>query len=307
LKAASQFTGIFHKLRVKGEGNMSYPELNRGDRGEDVKNLQTFLNRVGAMLIADGDFGSGTERGVRYAQDIANLPSTGTADNELWSWLESKPEPHPPLATNGVAFIALEETGGLAYYHAVTRWPHYPGYASGVTIGVGYDLRFNSETNFRELWAGHLSKEFLDELSKDIGKKGSKKRIKELKQLGLEIPFKSAWPVFVENTLPRFYSNTESIYPSLGKLPNLCQSILVSIVFNRGHSLSGPSRKEMREIRDILAKADEPGLHKRKRKMILGDVEDQIISMKRLWDLGSGLCKRRQAEANLWRAGLEDW
>jgi len=44
------------------------------------------------MLIADGDFGSGTERGVRYAQDIANLPSTGTADNELWSWLESKPE-----------------------------------------------------------------------------------------------------------------------------------------------------------------------------------------------------------------------
>ncbi len=63
----------------------------------------------------------------------------------------------------------------------------------------------------------------------------------------------------------------------------------------------------MREIRDILAKADEPGLHKRKRKMILGDVEDQIISMKRLWDLGSGLCKRRQAEANLWRAGLEDW
>ncbi len=64
---------------------MSYPELNRGNRGEDVIKLQTLLNRVGAMLIADGDFGSGTERGVRYAQDIANIPVTGSADDSLWS------------------------------------------------------------------------------------------------------------------------------------------------------------------------------------------------------------------------------
>jgi peptidoglycan hydrolase-like protein with peptidoglycan-binding domain len=289
------------------EGKMNYPELNRGDEGEDVKKLQTLLNRVGAMLIADGDFGGGTERSVRYAQDIANQPSTGTADEALWKWLESKPEPYLPLATNGVAFIALEETGGLAYYHDVTRWSHYPGYQSGVTIGVGYDLRFNTETDFRELWGAHLSEAFLDELSKDIGKRGSKRRVNELKRLGVEIPFKAAWPAFIENTLPRFYANTKSIYPSLEKLPNLCRSVLVSIVFNRGTKLDGPRRKEMRAIRDILATADEPDFHKRKIKMILADVEDQIVSMKRLWDLVSGLCKRRQAEANLWRTGLADW
>ncbi len=69
--------------------------------------------------------------------------------------------------------------------------------------------------------------------------------------------------------------------------------------------MSGPRRKEMREIRDILVKANNPELHKR--KMILADVEDQIVSMKRLWGSGSGLCKRRQAEANLWRTGLEEW
>lgn len=286
---------------------MQYPELNRGDRGQEVETLQTYLNRVGAMLIADGDFGSGTERGVRYAQDAASQPVTGTADDELWSWLESKPEPYPPLATNGVAFIAAEETGGLSYYHAVTRWPHFPGYASGVTIGVGYDLRFNSEADFRALWGEHLSADVLDELSKEIGKRGSKKRCRELKRQGIEIPFKSAWPVFVKQTLPRYYANTESIYPSLERLPGLCRSVLVSLIFNRGHSLSGPRRKEMREIRDILAKADVPELHKRKRKMILSDVEDQFVSMKRLWDPGSGLCKRRQTEANLWRAGLESW
>ena len=286
---------------------MSYPELSRGDRGKDVTYLQTFLNRVGAMLIADGDFGRATERGVHYAQDIADLPISGTADDTLWSWLESMPDPYPPLATNGVAFIALEETGGLAYYNAVTRWPHYPGYASGVTIGVGYDLRFHSETNFRQLWGDHLSHESLHELSKDIGKSGSKKRITELKRLGVEIPFKSAWHVFVEKTLPRFYSDTEAIYPSIGTLPDLCRSVLVSIVFNRGNSLNGSRRKEMREIGNVLTRASEPGLYKRKRKMILADVEDHLVSMQRLWDPGSGVHRRRQAEANLWRMGLRDW
>ena len=286
---------------------MRYPELNRGNNGEDVKLLQTWLNRVGAMLVADGDFGGVTERGVRYAQDIAEQPNTGTADENLWSWLASTSEPSQNLATNGVAFIAREETGGLAYYHIVTRWPHFPGLSSGITIGVGYDLRFNSEENFQNLWEEHLSPEILDELSKDIGKPGTKKRVKELKKLGVEIPFKSAWPVFIDNTLPRYFSDTEVIYHSLARLPDLCRSVLVSIVFNRGNSLQGARRIEMRAIRDILLTADDLRLHKRKRKMILENIEDQLISMQRLWEPSSGVYKRRQAEANLWRTGLNDW
>ena len=34
---------------------MTYPELSRGDKGDHVRSLQTYLNRVGAMLFADGD------------------------------------------------------------------------------------------------------------------------------------------------------------------------------------------------------------------------------------------------------------
>jgi len=289
------------------EGIMSYPELNRGDKGEQVKHLQSLLNRVGAMLSADGDFGAATERGIRYAQEIAGQMETGSADQLLWEWLESSSEPYSPLATDGVAFIAREETGGLAYYRAVTRWPHYPGLESGVTIGVGYDLRFNSEADFRALWSPHLAADALEELAKDIGRRGSKKRMKEIKRLGVEVPFKAAWAVFLEKTLPRYYADTESIYPSLPRLPDLCRSVLVSIVFNRGASLSGSGRIEMRAIRDILALADDTSLHKMKRKVILTDVEDQIVSMQRLWDPGSGVHKRRQAEANLWRAGIDAW
>lgn len=286
---------------------MAFSELNRGDQGSEVAVLQTLLNKVGAMLIADGDFGSATERGVRYAQDIAQFDSTGTADVALWQWLEAQSDPFPVLSSNGVAYIALEETGGLRYYQQVSRWPHFPGFASGITIGVGYDLRFNTEENFRELWQAHLPVDTLEILAQDIGKKGSLKRAKALQRMAIEVPFKAAWPVFVQKTLPRYYADTESIYPSLAMLPPLCQTVLVSLVFNRGHSLAGSRRSEMRAIRDILAEAASLAFNKPKRKMILADVEDEIVSMQRLWGLGSGLAKRRQTEANLWRQGLKSW
>ena len=77
------------------------------------------------MLLPDGDFGSGTERGVRCSQDVANQPVTGSADLLFRCWLDVRPEPYPPLATNGVALIAKEETGGPAYYDAITRRPHF--------------------------------------------------------------------------------------------------------------------------------------------------------------------------------------
>lgn len=284
---------------------MSHPELKRGSRGEDVRRLQHGLNRVGAMLVADGDFGSGTERGVRYAQDAAGLTVNGTADESLWSWLEDQDDPYPPLDTEGVAFIAREETGGLAYYEMFTQWPHYPGLTSGITIGVGYDLRHNSESDFRRVWGGHLSAEVLGELSRDIGKAGSKKRAAELKKQNIQIPFKAAWNVFISQTLPRFHDDTRSIYSSLDTLPPMCRSALVSIVFNRGTKLTGATRSEMRAIRTLLHKADNPALSRTERKTILSGVEDQIVSMQRLWGVNTGLPKRRQGEANLWRNGLE--
>lgn len=286
---------------------MTFPTLRRGDTGKQVIQLQSELNKVGAMLTPDGDFGRGTERGVLYAQDVAEQPTTGVADTELWEWLELQSEPYDKLDTNGVAFIAKEETGGLHYYELVTRWPHYPGHSSGITIGVGYDLRFNTEDNFKQLWGDYLPLSHKEELSKDIGKKGSKSRADELKNKGVEVPFKSAWPVFINLTLPKFYGSTESIYPSIHSLPNLCRSVLVSIVFNRGTSLSGSTRKEMKEIQGILNRADDSNLSKSERATILSGVEDQILSMKRLWARRSGLIKRRQAEANLWRKGLASW
>lgn len=286
---------------------MAFPTLRRGDIGNEVTKLQTALNKVGAMLESDGDFGHGTERGVLYAQDIAGHPTTGVADTALWEWLELQPIPYANLNTNGVAFIAKEETGGLQYYEMVTRWPHYPGESSGITIGVGYDLLFPTEADFNEVWGKYLPAPYIEELLKDIGVRGSKSRAKELKRIGVEVPFKSAWPVFIGLTLPRFYEETKSVYSSIDALPDLCRSVLVSLVFNRGTSLNESTRKEMKEIQNILNRADNSFLGKSEKIAILEKVEDQILSMKRLWKPESGLIKRRQSEANLWRKGLAAW
>ncbi|MGA8259178.1 MAG: peptidoglycan-binding protein [Arenicellales bacterium] len=285
---------------------MTHPVLSRGDKGDTVRQLQSLLNRVGGMLLADGDFGAGTQRAVRYAQDLAAQPVTGTADAVLWPWLDQRPDPFPLLATNGVAMIAREETGGLALYEALSQWPQYPGVDSGITIGVGYDLRFNSEADLRALWGPHLPANALEELAGDIGKRGSKRRAAELRKMGIAVPFKAAWPVFVEKTVPRYYQETVAIYPSLPRLPSLCRSVLVSIVFNRGPSLKGGTRTEMRTIQEMLVEADSPGMDQGQRKRLLTGVEDQILSMRRLWPVGSGLQKRRQTEANFWREGISE-
>lgn len=286
---------------------MSIQNLKKGDKGEEVVKLQSLLNKTGAMLDPDGDFGPGTERGVKYAQDVAGVPVTGIADSAFQTWLDSLAKPFKQLDTNGVAFIAREETGGLAYYDAFTRWPQFPGGASGITIGVGYDLRMNTKEDFQAVWSNHLSADVIAELSTDIGKPGTNERVKELRQLGIEVPFKAAWQAFIQKTLPRFYHETLEAYSSLEDLPGLCQSVLVSLIFNRGASLKGSSRTEMKAIQNILSEASElyPDRFAMKNKLV--EVADQIISMKRLWDAGSGLLKRRDNEAKLWRKGLDEW
>jgi hypothetical protein len=42
-----------------------------------------------------------------------------------------------------------------------------------------------------------------------------------------------------------------------------------------------------------------------RQKEVPVEVEAQIVAMQRLWNQRSGLVKRRQPEANLWRRGLE--
>src|SRR5690349_15577713 len=100
---------------------MPDPTLKRGDKGPDVARAQDLLNRAGAILDPDGDFGGGTARAVREfraanALPGPGLPGTEIIDAPLWALLNALPEPSPDLPTRAVAFIAREEVGGRDFY-----------------------------------------------------------------------------------------------------------------------------------------------------------------------------------------------
>lgn len=57
---------------------MSY--LSRGSKGEEVRKLQTALNRAGATLTVDGVYGAKTQQAVRNFQEDHNIkPLDGIA------------------------------------------------------------------------------------------------------------------------------------------------------------------------------------------------------------------------------------
>lgn len=64
--------------------------LMRGDRGEDVKSLQTNLNSIGYSLVVDGSFGSATEGALMDFQLKNQIISTGIADSSTIDAINKK-------------------------------------------------------------------------------------------------------------------------------------------------------------------------------------------------------------------------
>jgi GH24 family phage-related lysozyme (muramidase) len=91
--------------------------------------------------------------------------------------------------------------------------------------------------------------------------------------------------------LPRFARLTRDTFAGVEKLPHDAQGALLSLVFNRGTSLTGARRTEMRAIRDELATG----------RASLPNIADALEAMQRLWPDARGLRDRRAREAALVR------
>lgn len=71
--------------------------LQRGDKGEQVKELQNLLNRAGISVDVDGSFGPATERAVKQYQDSRGLVNDGLAGPATMAALRnSAPPKHIP-------------------------------------------------------------------------------------------------------------------------------------------------------------------------------------------------------------------
>jgi peptidoglycan hydrolase-like protein with peptidoglycan-binding domain len=271
------------------------PVLKRGDKSPKVQQAQDLLNRDGAILDPDGDFGGGTEVAVGEFQARYALAVSGVIDVPTWQKLLLLPEPSPDVPSRGVAFICRVEVSSREYYDAHASRPTWPGGASGVTIGVGYDL--GQESGLETDWAHLLAPIQVAALKPWVGVQGSAAQAAIPTLSGITIPWYSAWLSFIGKSLPSYVIQTRTAFANSQILPPLCFGVLVSLVYNRGsRMMDSPSdpgdRQEMRDIRDAVASGHSeaiPGL---------------LRSMERLWPLGNGLRARREQEAELFEAGL---
>jgi GH24 family phage-related lysozyme (muramidase) len=199
------------------------------------------------------------------------------------------------ISKKATDLIIQHEVGGRAYYEKKLQAPIWAGGESGVTIGMGYDLGYNTEKQFMLDWSGAINLNFINALRPTIGIKGPQaKAMLKGEILNVRIPYNTAYEVFVKSSLPRYYAMTKKIYPNMDLLNEDTQGALVSVVYNRGNKLEGDSRAEMRAIVDLIAKQDYEG------------IAEQIERSKRLWEHKNldGLVTRREAEADLVRDSM---
>jgi hypothetical protein len=199
------------------------------------------------------------------------------------------------ISPKAIDLIIQFEVGGRAYYEKALQKPTWAGGDSGITIGLGYDVGYNTEKQFFLDWGNQLTPNFLEPLRKVVGLKGEQaKQMLRGELLQVRIPYNAAYEVFVKSSIPRYYSLTKAIYPQLDTLNADTQGALVSMIYNRGASLSGDARQEMRAIVDMVKNKNYEG------------IAEEIEKSKRLWESKGldGLVKRREAEADLVRDSL---
>ena len=266
------------------------PLLEEGASGPSVLLAQSLLNREGALLDLDGDFGAGTEAAVRTCQARHKLSADGAIGVRTWALLEGLPDPCPGVDTRAVTFIVQQEVGSRAAYDAIYCHPSWPGGESGITIGIGYDLRF--AVDLIGDWGSHLSANDLHALGLWRGEAGSAAGAAALGSI--VVPWVAAWSVFARRTLPTTLQSTKRAFPGLERLPLLSAGALVSLVYNRGAATAGPNREEMGQIRDAVQQGE------------LAAIPGLLRAMTRLWPDSPALRDRREQEADLFAEGLRE-
>lgn len=177
--------------------------------------------------------------------------------------------------------------GGEGYYNRFLSRPTWPGFASGCTIGLGYDTCFNSKQVILFDW-NKLPERFRIAEMSGIGGEKAKIKLPEIRDI--VIKWGLAEEVFNNTTVTKFWGLCRRTYPGFDELHPNAQAALLSLTFNRGNSMAGPKRVEMRAIRDLTAKKK------------YQEIADQIRKMKAIWrgtDIQKGMERRRDAEARL--------
>jgi len=182
------------------------------------------------------------------------------------------------------------EVSSHAQYVRRWQWPIWPGGASGITWGIGYDGGHqHAQTILRE-WSTHTHRE---RLATTAGIVGEPARAILPRYRDIITDWAHAIAVLEAHSIPRYRAAARRAYGRyFDRAPAHVQCALISEVYNRGEAMAGARRAERRHIRDVCLPA--------------GDAEcvaQQLAASCRVWANdpinGPGLCNRRLAESQV--------
>lgn len=177
----------------------------------------------------------------------------------------------------------------------------WPGGGSGITLGYGCDI--GEDPGSLGFWEPHLPPPQIALLAQAKGKTGRSAAQIQTRFRGITITREAALAVFMEQSLPREVSMTLRAFPGVEAMPPAVLGAMVSLVYNRGPSLDGDRRHEMRIIHEILADFGtmDAARQAEVREEYIRKIAIQFRKMKRLWEGQGldGLLTRRDAEADL--------
>ncbi|MRX51193.1 hypothetical protein GI374_12180 [Paracoccus sp. S-4012] len=244
------------------------------------------------------------------AVDLAEMLGWREAAEEWGGDEEATPLDIPwqdAISTRAYDFIVTWETGGRAYYEQVIRArPVWPAFASGITIGCGYDLGYHTRAEFEADWGTRLPRAAIERLSRVIGFRtddpGRAAKVTRAKALvrslsDIVVPWDVAIAQFDAAKMPKLVGQLYGALDNLDRLHPHARGALLSLVFNRGGGGFTSTKDRFREMRDT------------RRMMADGDfdaIPGCLRAMIRIWGAESSLAKRRRQEADLFEAGLAE-
>ena len=217
----------------------------------------------------------------------------------------TQPKPAPivlaPVAVDAVELLTQEgidaiidfEVGGGKYYEDYLSGVCRPNTGdSGITIGIGCDLGHLSKEEFEREWKEFLAPETFNKLMKVIGFRGWNAEDTQSGLSSVYIPFSTALTHFSKYTLPKWIERSRKLWPNWDSLLPLQRTALLSIAYNRGTSLTGARREEMREIVERLKEGNLQGI-------------PLLIRNMSHWHTLNGLQIRRHKEAILFESPVQ--
>lgn len=199
------------------------------------------------------------------------------------------PPPAKPLLDEDCVDLLVElEVGSVKLYRQRYYMPIHPPGDSGVTIGLGYDLRFVTEAMLRTDWHQHAQ---LERLVSSVGLYGFAADQAVAQLADVFTPYELARAVFIAASAPKYFEISRRQFGQRGfdQIDRDYQCGLFLITYNRGGAMQNASRKELRAIRDVCIPAADKAC---------AAAENRLS--KRIWvgsKLANGISHRRERES----------